>query len=85
MLETNYSLGLKHLDKGNVSDAIFRFRFVKRFWPECFDAHYQLAYALTLNKRPFEARKILTELLKKKPDYNIKAQELLDKINRGEV
>lgn len=85
LLETNYNLGLKHLEKGNISDAIFRFRFVKKFWPKCFDAYYQLAYALTINKRPFEARKILTELLKKKPDYNIKAQELLDKINRGEV
>ncbi len=85
LLETNYNLGLKHLEKGNISDAVFRFRFIKKFWPECFDAYYQLAYSLALNKRPYEAKKILTELLIKKPDYDAKAQELLDKINRGEV
>ena len=85
LLETNYNLGLKHLEKGNISDAIFRFRFIKKFWPEHFDAYYQLAYSLTLNKRPFEAKKILTELLVKKPDYDPKAQDLLDKINRGEI
>ncbi|MSP33293.1 MAG: tetratricopeptide repeat protein [Rickettsiales bacterium] len=85
LLETNYNLGLKHLEKGNISDAIFRFRFIKKFWPEHFDAYYQLAYSLSLNKRPFEAKKILTELLVKKPDYDLKAQDLLDKINRGEI
>lgn len=85
LLETNYNLGLKHLEKGNISDAIFRFRFIKKFWPECYDAYYQLAYSLTLNNRPFEAKKILTQLLAKKPDYDLKAQELIDKINRGEI
>ena len=85
LLETNYNLGLKHLEKGNISDAVFRFRFIKKFWPECFDAYYQLAYALALNKKPYEAKKVLTELLIKKPDYDIKARELFDKIKRGEV
>lgn len=84
LLETNYNLGLKHLEKGNISDAIFRFRFIKKFWPECYDAHYQLAYALVLNKRPYEAKKILLTLLAKKPNYDIKAQELLDQIAQGE-
>lgn len=57
LLETNYNLGLRHLEKGNISDAVFRFRFVKKFWPEYLDAYYQLGYALALNKRPFEAKK----------------------------
>lgn len=82
LLETNYNLGLKHLEKGNISDAVFRFRFVKKFWPDCFDAYYYLAYSLALNKRPFEAKKVLTELLVKKPDYNSRARELLNKINQ---
>ncbi len=81
LLDTNYQLGLKHLEKGNISDAVFRFRFIKKFWPECFDAHYQLAYALVLHKKPFEAKSILQELLIKKPDYDQKARDLLDQIN----
>lgn len=82
LLETNYNLGLRHLEKGNISDAVFRFRFIKKFWPDCFDAYYYLAYSLALNKRPFEAKKILNELLIKKPDYDSKATDLLNKINQ---
>jgi len=85
LLETNYNLGLKHLDKGNISDAVFRFRFVKKFWPEYLDAHYQLAYSLALNKKPYEAKKILTELLLKNPNYDPKARALLDKINQEKI
>ena len=32
LLETNYNLGLKHLEKGNLGDAIFRFKFIKKFY-----------------------------------------------------
>jgi tetratricopeptide (TPR) repeat protein len=82
--ETNYQLGLRHLENGHLSDAIFRFRFIKKFWPDLFDAYYQLAYCLVLKKKPFEARKVLQELLLKKPDYDKKARELLDDINNAE-
>jgi len=80
--ETNYQNGLRHLEKGNLSDAIFRFRFIKKFWPDLLDAHYQLAYCLLLSQRPFEAKKILTELLAKNPDYDPKAKELLEQIKK---
>jgi tetratricopeptide (TPR) repeat protein len=79
--ETNYNLGLKHLEKGNLSDAIFRFRFIKKFWPDLLDARYQLAYCLVLKKKPFEAKKILEELFAQNPNYDSKAKELLDDIN----
>ncbi len=78
--ETNYNLGVMHLEKGNLSDAIFRFRFVKKFWPDLFDTYYQLAYCLVLNQKPLEAKKILEELLIKNPDYNPKARDLLERI-----
>lgn len=81
--ETNYALGLKHLQNGNLSEAIFRFRFIKKFWPDLFDAHYQLAYCLALKNKSAEAKKILEELLRKKPDYDQKAKELLERINKG--
>ena len=69
LLETNYALGMKHLEKGNLSDAIFRFRFIKRFWPHHYQTYYQLAYCLFLDNNPQEAE----EVLKK---YNCKPTEL---------
>jgi tetratricopeptide (TPR) repeat protein len=78
--ETNYQLGMKHLEDGNLTDAIFRFRFIKKFWPELLEGQYQLAYCLILDKKPWEAKKVLQELLAKNPDYD-KAKELLDEIN----
>lgn len=78
--ETNYNQGLKYLERGDVRDAIFRFRIVKKFWPDLLDAHYYLAYALMLNKKPLKAKVILQELLQHHPDYDHKAQELLNKI-----
>jgi len=69
LLETNYNLGLKHIDNGNLSEAIFRFRFIKKFWPEYYDAYYQLAYCLVLNRKSVEAKVILEELEKKNPNH----------------
>ncbi len=81
LLETNYTLGMKHLERGNLTDATFRFAFIKKFWPDYFDAYYQLAYCLTLNKKLFKARAVLQDLLSKKPDYDQKARDLLERIN----
>lgn len=41
--QTNYQLGLFHMDKGNVSDAKMRFVFVTKLAPEFALAHYHLA------------------------------------------
>lgn len=79
--ETNYDLGLKHLENGNLTDAIFRFRFIKKFWPDLYDAYYQLSYCLVLNNELKKAKEILEELLIKKPDYDEKAHTLLNQIN----
>ncbi len=83
LLETNMKLGFWHIEKGNISDAIFRFRFIKKFWPECYDAYYQLAYALVLNKKNQKAREVLLELLQKNPNYDQKARDLLFKIENS--
>ncbi|OFW80480.1 MAG: hypothetical protein A2887_05085 [Alphaproteobacteria bacterium RIFCSPLOWO2_01_FULL_40_26] len=79
--EVNYNLGLKHLENGHLSDAIFRFRFIKKFWPDLYDAYYQLAYCLILDNESQKAKEVLRELLIKKPDYDPRARELLDHIN----
>ena len=78
---TNYLLGLKHLENGKISEAIFRFRFTVKMWPDYEDAHFFLAYCLTLNNKKIEAKKILEELLQKNPSYDHKAQDLLNDIN----
>lgn len=83
LLETNMKLGFWHIEKGNISDAIFRFRFIKKFWPNHFEAYYQLAYCLVLKDKKTEARKILEELLQKNPDFDKKAIILLKKISEN--
>lgn len=79
--ETNYRQGLKYLEKGDLRDAILRFRIVVKFWPDNLDAHYQLAYSLVLHNQPLKAKMVLEELLSKHPDCNPKARELLAKVS----
>lgn len=79
--ETNYNLGLKHLENGRLTDAIFRFRLIKKFWPDLFDAYYQLAYCLVLDDKLDEAKNVLEELLSKNPDYDQKAYDLLESLS----
>lgn len=79
---TNYNLGMRHMENGNLPEAIFRFKIIKKFWPDNYDAYYQLAYCLTLQEKFLEARKVLEELLSKKPDFNPVASELLVRLNQ---
>jgi tetratricopeptide (TPR) repeat protein len=79
--QANFDLGNRHLENGNLSEAIFRFRFIKKFWPDDYDAYYQLAYCLILKEKPKKARRVLEELLEKNPNYDPVAQELLDRLN----
>jgi tetratricopeptide (TPR) repeat protein len=79
--ETNFKLGLMHLEKGNLPEAIFRFRFIKKFWPDLYDAYYQLAYCLVIKKRYAEAKQILEELFMKNPNYDQKARDLLAQVD----
>ncbi|MES2961473.1 MAG: tetratricopeptide repeat protein [Pseudomonadota bacterium] len=79
--QTNYDLGMKHLENGHVDEAIIRFKIIRKFWPDVVDAQYQLAYCLVLKEKFKEAKKVLDELLNKNPDYDQKAHDLLDRIN----
>lgn len=80
--ETNFDLGMLHLENGNIPEAIFRFRIIKKFWPDFYDAYFQLAYSLAVNDKVAEAKKVLEELLSKDPNYDPIAQELLDHLNK---
>lgn len=70
LLETNYNQGLKHLSNNKISEAIFRFRFIKKFWPNHLDSYYQLAICYLKKEKTAEAKNILQELFTKNPDYN---------------
>lgn len=39
---TNIQLGIKHFDLGFIDDSIFRFKLVKRIWPDAVVANYYL-------------------------------------------
>ncbi len=79
--QTNYDLGMKHLENGHIDEAIIRFKIICKFWPDVVDAQYQLAYCLVLKEKFKEAKKVLDQLLSKNPDYNQKAHDLLGQIN----
>lgn len=85
LLETNYKLGLKHLENGNLSEAIFRFRFINKFWPNHLDSYYQLAYCLVLKNKFPEAKKVLETLVNKDSQYGNNVKELLDLINNQQT
>ncbi len=80
LLDSNYEVGMTHLSNGDVSDAIFRFRFIRKFWPDHLPSRYQLAYCLVLKGKKTEAKIILEELLKLSPDFE-DAIQLLKKIS----
>jgi tetratricopeptide (TPR) repeat protein len=75
--QTNYNLGLQHLDIGNIKEATFRFKITKRFWPHNYDAYYQLIYCLILSHKFEAAQKVIDELLQKNPSYKPKIDQLL--------
>lgn len=80
LLESNYQLGLRHIEKGNLGDAIFRFRFIKKFWPNHYDTYIQLANCYIIKKRYNKALLVLDELTIINPTYENQAQELINKI-----
>jgi len=81
LVETNYKLGIYHLEKGNLNDASLRFFIMTKFWPQFYEAHYQLAYVLILKEKPLKAKKVLENIILKNPQLDPKFQELLNEIN----
>jgi tetratricopeptide (TPR) repeat protein len=73
---TNYNLGMKYLNEGNLKEAIFRFKITKKFWPDNYDAHYQLIVCLILDNKLVKARQITNQLLEKAPHFQERITEL---------
>lgn len=71
LLETNYQLGLSHIQKGNLNDAKLRFAIIIRFWPNFHEAYYQKAYVEMLLKKPFEAMETINK-------FELNSKDVLD-------
>ncbi|MCH9753607.1 MAG: hypothetical protein K0T99_01745, partial [Alphaproteobacteria bacterium] len=69
IIDTNYQLGLFHLNANNLNDAEFRFRFVLYFDPEHCEALYQLSKCLIAKKKIKSAEKKLKKVLEMKKDF----------------
>lgn len=69
--ETNYKLGIYHIDKGNMTDAKFRFFMVSRLEPNNELAHYHLARCHLYNLNFDKAKEELKQALE--IDKNFKA------------
>lgn len=82
IIETNYKLGLYHLNANNLNDASFRFRLVLYFEPTHYNALYNLAKCLIAKKKTTSAVEKLKLALKLKTDFT-EAQYLLSTIDRS--
>lgn len=78
---TNYELGLFHIDKGNLRDAEMRFLFVLRLKKDFALAHYHLARCYLFNVKFDKAKKELEIALALDPSLEI-AQYRLNLANQ---
>lgn len=79
---TNFNLGRLHLQKGDLKEATFRFFIMTKFYPYNLDAKYELAYCYALRHKYKKSQIILEDLLKKNPEYDKRAKELLESIKK---
>ena len=80
--ETNFKLGLSHIEKGNLADASLRFTIIIRFWPDFKEAYYQKARVCMLQNNPEMAKLVIDKLLNKFPDYQSpETTDLIEKID----
>lgn len=84
LYETNYNNGLYHLEHGNLWDASFRFKMMKRLYPDKLEAQCQYAVCLILQGFNKDAETLLVEILEKDPKYN-QAEELLNKVKNNDT
>ncbi len=74
--KTNYKLGLRHLRKGNLREAIFRFKIVRKFWPHDLDAHLNLIYCYFITQEEERSSRAIEYLLYLEPSFKPEIEEL---------
>ena len=81
---TNYLLGLYHLEQGNIFDAKLRFQFTLRLNPDFSLAYYHLARIYIYNLEFNLSKAELEKCLSYNPE-NISAKYRLDYLNRENI
>lgn len=76
---TNYKLGMEHYERGNFPDAIFRFKMLKRFYPDMKEADYFIARSYFENGNENSAKQFISEYLKSQDQkYRVEAEYTYD-------
>ncbi len=70
ILKNNYSLGRDHLVRGNIKDAVLRFKFVLWLDPQYADAWYYLGCSYMADGNIRAAKDAFTKAIKQHPDSN---------------
>lgn len=61
---TNYSLGMMHYKSGNMTDALLRFKMLKKFYPEMIELDYLIGRAYIENSEDVKAKPFIESYLK---------------------
>jgi predicted TPR repeat methyltransferase len=69
LAQTNYELGIAHVEKGNVTDAIWRFKFCLWLSPRHYLASYNLGCCLLKKGKIAEAKNAFLYTLQLAPEY----------------
>ncbi len=77
---TNFELGVSHLKRRNISDAIMRFKMVTFLEPKNADAYYYLGRSLILDGKYEEAEEALKKSIKLQGKSSNELDYLLQKI-----
>ena len=86
---SNYNLANRHFKKGNISEAIFRLKIVRRFWPDDKKAHFGLIYCYFIEEDELAVGNAIKELYKidkntqdRVEELRLRAQKYISKRNR---
>ena len=82
LLQTNFELGLHHLNNGNIKEAHFRFFIISKFWPKFENGLYYYAYILTLKQKYLKAHNIIEKIFLLNNNPNIEVLKLKKKISQ---
>ncbi len=82
LLQTNFELGLHHLNKGNIKEAHFRFFIISKFWPKFENGLYYYAYILTLKQKYSKAQIIIDKIFLLNNNPNAEILNLKNKISQ---
>lgn len=74
--KTNYDLAIEHLRNGNIKEAIFRFKIVRKFWPQNYAAHLDLIYCYLILDEEENANDAIDYLLYLEPELELEIERL---------